>query len=79
MFGQVTQAHACGSIGIGRFNEQVIVVAHQAVGVHRPIEAFADLRQHDQPSILVSIVVVNILAPVTARGGVIKRVCEFKA
>ena len=42
-------AHAFGEIGIGRFNHQVIVIAHLAVGVTNPLETLTDLGERFQP------------------------------
>jgi len=42
----VQLAHTLGEIPVRCLNEQMIMVAHQAVGVHRPVEATTDTAKH---------------------------------
>ena len=64
----VELAHACGQIGLGSFEQQVVMVAHLAPGVAHPVEASADLPQHFQPGFAIGIPQIDILPPVATRG-----------
>ena len=48
------------------------------MGLHRPVEAFAELRQDTQPSLAVSIIMVAVLAPITPGSDVVEGNSEFK-
>jgi hypothetical protein len=67
-----------GEIGIQRLNEQVIMVAHQAVGVHQPVEPTTDTPKHIKEGMAVPIAEVNVLFPVTTRGDVVQGTSEFE-
>ena len=71
--------HAAGQVRRRRFDEQVVVVVHQAPGVTEPSEAFGDTRQNvdDEPAILVT--ADDIAARVAAAGHVIERAGVFDA
>ena len=71
-------AHAFGEVGIGRFDEQVIMMGHLAIGVAHPVEALADLGKRFEPGEAIVVGQKNVLAPIAARGDVIKRAREFE-
>ena len=48
------------------------------MGLHRPVEAFADLRQDTQPGLAISVILVDILAPITPGSDVVEGISEFK-
>ena len=54
------------------------MVVHHAIGMHRPVEAFADLRQDSQPGLAISVIKVDVLAPITPGSDVVKGISEFK-
>ena len=51
---------------------------HHAMGLHRPVEAFADLRQDTQPSLAVSVIMVDVLVPIPPGSDVVEGISEFK-
>ena len=59
-------------------SSDLVMVVHHAIGLHRPVEAFADLRQDIQPGLAISVIKVDVLAPVTAGGDVVEGMSEFK-
>ena len=42
------------------------------VSLHRPVEAFADLRQDSKPSLAISAIMVDVLAPITPGSDVVR-------
>ena len=48
------------------------------MGLHRPVEAFAGLRQDTQPSLAIRVIMVDILAPITPGSDVVEGNSEFK-
>ena len=72
-------SHAPGEVRVRRFDEQLIVVGHQAVGMHQPVEPPAGRckNREEGPAILVT--PVDILLPITAGGDVVKRPREFQS
>lgn len=73
----IQMAHPCGEICLLGFNNDVIVVLHQAPRIAKPAIAVADITEQIQPSQAVRIVHVNSFAPVAACRDVIKRAGEF--
>ena len=69
----------CDRIAVRRFNQQVVMVAHQAIGVDHPVESINRFGQHLQKQRPVGVVPIDILPPVTTRSDVIKAVREFEA
>ena len=63
--------HQSRQVGLPRVQNEVVVVAHQAVGQHLRIEAVRRLRQHGQQSVPVVISIEDRLAPIAARSHVI--------
>ena len=50
----------------------VEVLVHEAVGVAYPVEALADLAEEGEPLLAVSIIQIDRLSPVAARGNVVQ-------
>lgn len=72
-------AHALRQIAIGRFDQQMVVIAHQAVGMHHPVERQHDLAQHLQKARAVNIILVDRLTSVATRGHVVQRPFKLNA
>ena len=72
-------AHPGRQVRLGRLDQHVEVVAHQAPRVTPPVEPRAHLAQNRQPLGSIQVVDKNRFAAVTARGDVIKRLCKLKA
>ena len=54
------------------------MVIHHAISLHRPVEAFADLRQDSQPGLAISVIKVDVLASITPGSDVVEGISEFK-
>jgi hypothetical protein len=75
----VELAHACGKVSFDRLHHEMVVVAHQAVGVTRPIEALADRTQDVQPGNAILVARVDVLPSVTTRRDVVQTSGKFDA
>ena len=53
------------------------MIAHLAPGVYLLVEAFAGLREDGEPHLTISIVVINVLASITARGHMVEATSKF--
>jgi hypothetical protein len=65
--------HPGGEVAVWRFHHQMVVIAHQAIGMHHLIEALADNPKHLQPVQAVIVIKIDILTPIPTRGDVIQR------
>jgi len=65
-------AHALREVGVPGFNEQVIVIGHQAVGMTPPQELLNDSGKDIEEGATVLVVFVNRFAPVASRGQVME-------
>ena len=54
-------------------------MGHLAIGVTHPVEALADLGKRFAPGEAIVIGQKNILAPIAARGDVMKRAGDFES
>jgi len=72
-------AHAFREIGFGRFDDQMIVIAHLAIGVAYPVESLANLAECFQPRHAIFIRAIDVLAPITSGSDVIERASKFKS
>ena len=54
------------------------MVVHHAIGLHRPVEAFAYPRQDIQPGLASIIVMINVLAAISPGSDVVEGIREFK-
>lgn len=75
----VELAHPLGEIGLGRLDQDVIVIAHLAPGMAGPIETRTDIREHYQPDLSIRISQVNVFPPIPTRGDVIQPTGKFKS
>ena len=71
-------AHPGRKVAFGGFDDQMIVIGHLAPGMDGPVVALAALGQGFQPDFAVDVVDKDILAPIPARGHVIKTAREFE-
>ena len=73
----VKLAHAQGEIAFDCFNHDVVVIRHLAPGVAHPIEASANLAERLKPCTPISVIEINVLAPVTTRSDVVQASSQF--
>ena len=66
-------AHALGEVAARGLDQQVVVIAHQAVGMHDPVEALAYLPEHREEPVPIIVAAVDVLLSITARGEVVER------
>lgn len=64
---------------MGRFNNDVVVVLHQAVGVASPTGSTADGGEDVEPLLPVGVVGKDLFPPVAATGDMIKGMGVFNA
>ena len=75
----IVLAHTLGDVSVWGFHQQMVVIAHLAVGVDDPVEAFADLAQNVQPQFLVFVFDIYIVPPVPARGNPVQGASKLYA
>jgi len=75
----VKMAHTGGKVPFRGFDEEVIVVIHQAVGVTEPVEAFYRLAEDGEEKMAVVVIFEDVRPCVAARGNVIDSTREFYA
>ncbi|GAB1234673.1 hypothetical protein UT5_10690 [Ferrigenium sp. UT5] len=75
----VEVAHALRKVALDGFDDEVVVVVHQAPRMTDPVEALAGLGEDFQPDQTVGIIQENVLAPVTTRSHVIKPAGQLKS
>lgn len=75
----VQMAHTGGKDPFRGFDEEVIVVVHEAVGVTEPIEAFYSLAEDREEKLAVVVIFEDGRPCVAARGNVIDSTGEFYA
>lgn len=68
----VELTHAICQVPLRRFDDQVVMVGHQAIRMANPVKPRANLGKQRQPGLAVSFREINILAPVTPRGNVVQ-------
>ena len=56
----------------------LIMMGHLALSVTHPVEALEDLGRRIEPGYAIVVGQKNVLAPIAARGDVIKRADEFE-
>ena len=59
-------AHAIDQIGFGRFNDEVKMVAHEAIGMHLPAGLQAGFSECLEEILAVNIVEIDVFAPIAA-------------
>lgn len=67
--GALEPSHAGNQIGVGGFQHQVIVIAHEAIGMNLPAGLLAGL----QKIVTVDIIQVNVFTPIPAAHDVVHR------
>jgi len=75
----VQLAHAAGEIAVRRFNQKVLMIAHQAISMTQPVMLLADFAKQAKERRTIIVIFVNRLTPVTTRGDVIKRAGKFQS
>ena len=75
--GALQPGHAGHQIGIGRFQHQMIMIAHQAIGVNLPVRFLARFGQRLEEILPVHIVQEDVLTPVTPAHDMIHGPCIF--
>jgi hypothetical protein len=65
--------HSLRQVSIGCFNDQVIVIVHQAIGMAKPVKPLRDPRQSVQKQFSIAVVLEDRFPIVTAGSDVIKR------
>jgi hypothetical protein len=71
-------AHAEREIGLRRFNEQMIVVIHQTVGVAKPPVPIDDVGQQRQPLRPITVIVHDVLPGIAPTRDVVDGSGEFE-
>ena len=74
----VEPLHAARQIGLGGFDEEVVVIAHQAVCVESPALLSDLAAEQIEKRCAVPIIAKDVLACISARGDVIQRASEFQ-
>ena len=64
---------------VQRFDHQIVVLVHQAVGVAPPVESLDHRRHHRQDGLPIIVVIADRLATVAAGRDVVDRTREFDA
>ena len=72
-------AHPLGEVRIRRLYHQMVVIAHQTVGMANPVKPFHHLRQYLEKTLSILIIFVDGLVPVSAGSYMIKRTIELNA
>ena len=67
------------SVAFRGFDEQMVVVAHEAIGIKPPTLLADFLRQEVEEGLSVGVVEEDVFAPVTSGGEVIDSAGEFEA
>lgn len=68
----VQLAHPPRQVGLRRFNEQMVVVAHLAPRVAHPIKTRANVAKYIQPDLSVGVRQIDVFAPIPPRGDVVE-------
>ena len=68
--------HPLGEISLQCLDDQMVVVAHQTIGVTRPAKALHHITENFHIRMPVLIVFVDRLLPVTARCHMLERACK---
>ena len=68
----VELAHTLLQIALRGLNDEVVMIAHQTIGMTAPIEARADFAEYLQPRVPILRSVIDVLTTVAARGDVVK-------
>ncbi|GAB6042079.1 hypothetical protein JCM17961_27550 [Endothiovibrio diazotrophicus] len=55
------------------------MVVHQAIDVYPPVEALANLAKSSQKGEAIIVLAIDLLAPISSRGYMVKGACEFNS
>jgi len=75
--GALQPSHPAHQVGVGRFQHQMLVVAHQAIGMHLPTRLLARFSQRLDEIVPVHIVEKNVLAAISPAHHMIHRAGIF--
>jgi hypothetical protein len=64
----VKLSHAEGEVGVGRFDQEMVVVGHEAVGVAQPVITLVNMLKSVEETLAVLVVFEDSLLFVPARG-----------
>jgi hypothetical protein len=70
--------HSFGEIAFRSLYQQVIMIAHQAIGMNRPVEALRNAAKDCQEKAPVCIRKIDVLSPVTSSGHVVGCASKLK-
>ena len=71
--------HPYGKIALHGFDEQMVMIGHLAPCMADPIEAPACLSKHVKPQQPITVVKIDVFAPVTTGSDVIQTACKLDA
>ena len=74
----VELAHTTCQIDVCRLDQQMVVIAHQAIGVTDPVALFANPALQGKKPRAIRIILIDRLAPITTRRHVIRRTRKFQ-
>ncbi|MGH1450617.1 MAG: hypothetical protein ACRBBM_14530 [Pseudomonadaceae bacterium] len=75
----VQLAHTAGEIAVRRFNQKVLMIAHQAVSMTQPVVLLADFANQAKERRTIIVIFLYRLTPVTTSGHVVKRAGKFQS
>jgi hypothetical protein len=75
----VQLAHPSGKIPLRGFDEEMVVIPHEAVCVTEPVEALYHLAEDGKKPLAVAVVIKNVRPGVAARGDMIDCAGKFYA
>lgn len=70
--------HGFGEIGLGRFNDQMEVIVHHAIGVEQEMKAGDHARQHPEKLLPVLVIEKDVLPGIASDRDVIERTGKFE-
>ena len=77
--GAVEEFHALGQRGRIGFDQEMVMIVHQAIGMAIPVMALHRMLQQGQELAAICVIGVNILPGIAPRGDMIKRSSKFDA
>ncbi len=77
--GAVQALEAAREVGVARFQDEMVVIRHQAIAVTKPTELVRYVSEHREESTAVEVLEEDQLASVTSRSDVIQTVGELDA
>jgi hypothetical protein len=71
--------HSFGQVSIRRFNDQMIAIVHQAVGMTDPVKALSDVSKRIQKKFAIAVILEDGFAIFSAGCDMIKRTVVFNS